>query len=76
VDVVANDIQHINCFGVTLDLNLIITKCELKSSFFVTPPFKWMKSFTIVLPADATLLGAPCLAGRKLDNALDACSSD
>ena len=35
-----------------------------------------LKSFIPVLPADATLLGAPCLAGRKLDIALDACCLD
>jgi hypothetical protein len=29
-----------------------------------------------VLSADATLLGAPSVAGRKLDIALDACCSD
>ena len=76
VDVVANDIQHINCFGATLGLNLNITKCELISSSVVTPPFQLLKSFILVLPADATLLGAPCLAGRKLDIALDACCLD
>jgi hypothetical protein len=76
VDVVANDIQHINCFGATLGLNLNITKCELISSSVVTPPFQLLKSFIPVLPADATLLGAPCLAGRKLDIALDACCLD
>ena len=39
VDVVANDIQHINCFGAILGLNLNITKCELISSSVVTPLF-------------------------------------
>jgi hypothetical protein len=60
VDIVANDIQHINCFGATLGLYLNITKCELISSSAVTPPFELLKSFILVLPADATPLGAPC----------------
>jgi hypothetical protein len=75
-DVFANDIQHINCFGVTLSLNLNIKKFELISSSVVTPPFELLKSFTLVLPSDATLLGVPRLAGGKLDIALDACGSD
>jgi hypothetical protein len=33
-----------------------------------------LKSLILVLLADAALLDAPCLAGRKLDIAVDACS--
>ena len=74
--VVSSDIQHIKCSGATLGLNLNISKCELISSSSVAPPSELLKSFIPVLPADATLLGAPCLAGRNLDCALDACCSD
>jgi hypothetical protein len=73
MDVVANDIQHTNCFDATLGLHLNIKKCEPISSSVVAPPCQLLRSFILVLPADATLLGVPCLAGRKLDTALDAC---
>jgi hypothetical protein len=43
-----------------LGLNLSITKCELISSSVVAPPFQLLKSLLLVLPADASLLGAPC----------------
>jgi hypothetical protein len=41
--------------------------------FVDSQPSPMLQSFIHVLPTDATLLGAPCLAGRMLDTALNDC---
>jgi hypothetical protein len=61
LDVVTNEIQHIDSFCATLGLNLNIKKCELICSSVVAPTFELLKSLILVLPADATLPGVPCL---------------
>jgi hypothetical protein len=65
-----------NACSATLGLSITIKKCELISSSVVAPSFELLKSLILVLPADAPLLDASCIAGRKHDIALDACCSD
>jgi hypothetical protein len=73
LDDVVNDVHLINHLGTDLGLHLNTSKCEVICLAVDSQPSPMLQSFIHVLPTDATLLGAPCLAGRKLDSALNGC---
>jgi hypothetical protein len=74
LDDVVNDVHLINRLGTDLGLHLNTSKCEVICLAVDSQPSPMLQSFIHVLPTDAyTLLGAPCLAGRMLDTALNDC---
>jgi hypothetical protein len=75
LDDVVNYAHLINHLGSDLGLHLNTSKCEVicLAVDSQSQPFPMLQSFIHVLPTYATLLGAPCLAGRKLDSALNDC---
>jgi hypothetical protein len=73
LDDVVNDVHLINRLGTDLSHHLNTSKCEIICFSVDSQPSPMLQSFIHVLPTDATLLGAPCLAGRMLDTALNDC---
>jgi len=70
--VVEQDVASVMEVGANLGLHLNISKCEVVHSADTNITSDTLKSFLPVKPAEASLLGAPLLAGQELDSALDA----
>jgi hypothetical protein len=65
-----------NISAALVPLWVLPTKCELIFSSVEIPAFQLLQSLILVRPIDATFIGVPCLAGDKLDIALDECCLD